>query len=141
MKPRSKGKRDHESKSPRVEERKRQPTVEGQQSTVETAKAAARDVDARLERREEIQRTLVETMRGILSGRISNKEAWAIGRRVEAELQLLGLMDRLEQMMQREEAESKRAKAPACQSAGRQGSKGPTAQGAKRQSGGKEWVN
>ena len=46
---------------------------------------------------EEIQRTLVETMRGILDGRITSKEAWRIGHACNAQLKLLGLMERLEQ--------------------------------------------
>ena len=73
-----------------------------------------------------LRQVLVETIHGILDGRISQKEAWAIGRRVAAELRLLRLMERLQPMVEREKAEAKRARAQAL--------KAPVAQG-------KEWVN
>jgi hypothetical protein len=59
--------------------------------------------------REEIQRTLVETMEGILSGRIEPKEAFAIGRLCKLQLKLLVLMEQLEQRIEREK-EAKRGK-------------------------------
>lgn len=46
--------------------------------------------------REEIQRTLVETMRGILGGRITTKRAWRIAHACNAQLTLLNVMERLE---------------------------------------------
>jgi hypothetical protein len=52
--------------------------------------------------REEIQRTLVETMEGILSGRIEPKEAYAIGRLCKLQLRLLGFMEQLERRMEKE---------------------------------------
>jgi hypothetical protein len=47
--------------------------------------------------REEIQRTLVETMEGILAGRIEPKEAYAIGRLCKLQLKLLTFIEQLEQ--------------------------------------------
>ena len=88
--------------------------------------AQEQEANERMRRRVELQRVLVETIHGILDGRISQKEAWAIGRRVDAELRLLRLMERLQPMVEREKAEAKRARAQAL--------KAPVAQG-------KEWVN
>lgn len=59
--------------------------------------------------REEVQRTLVETMEGILSGRLEPKEAFAIGRLCNLQLKLLGLMEQVEHRIEREK-EAKRGK-------------------------------
>ena len=98
------GRRGQKLKSYRVEEREHFPLIGGT--------------------REEIQRTLVETMRGILDGRITSKEAWRIGHACNAQLKLLGLMERLEQTIQREKRNRPGA-----------GGRRPT------NGGGKPWVN
>ncbi len=51
---------------------------------------------------EEIQRTLVETMEGIVRGRIEPKEAFAIGRLCKLQLQLLDTVELLERRRERE---------------------------------------
>lgn len=80
--------------------------------------------------REEVQRTLVETMEGILSGRLEPKEAFAIGRLCKLQLKLLGFMEQLERSMKKEEEVEKARRREVKRSGGQEVRKG-----------GVRWVN